>query len=1326
MSKVTLFFILSLSLSFTSQAQNFVWNKVYGGKSNDYHSDICRAGSGQFIYTLGSVSSGKPKDSVATLLGNIALSSSGPHFVYLAKMDTSGRVIWAKKLLESPSSAQGNIISDVHDNIYAYFDGSNDSMRVVPNTPAILPRTAVIVKFDKNGNFIWQRTFPGVHLISRIISQGELLTVLVRLSPQSGYIIGPNVLSNTETALVLMDTNNSIRYAKPIGTIIRPGLGYRGRFFVLDAVVQDDSVYLIASGTDSVMLGPTVHGFPRVNSQYASKVRLTYALATGEFVRLDELLVKTGHLVSISESRSLQYFSPTTWCLLGSFIDTLELKGFNKVTRSGNNLSEILFYALYKNNRPYRLVTFELQKNWFGVPTSANVNDGFLYLSVYIRGDVKIDGFDTYESEGRNMFMKVDSLGNVMWVVRTGDTNPNTTYLTYGFAFDKAHSVYLGTTFSDTMRMDNKLFPSMNGSSDYLITKIRDYSITRGPVYAGPYCAGDTIRIPYTGDGKFNTNNEFVAELSDEYGNFDGGHRELGRISTHRDSVIWGLLPLFDVATSAAYRIRILSTSPRVQSYYRLDSLRLLIYSKDTANAGDDTTICYGSRLLLKTSGGSKWRWSPGNMVADSTSRMTMTEPITLPVRFRIIISDSSGCGKTDTAYKWVYPAQKLVTLNRDTTVCRGKAFIQAQGIGGLPGIHPHRYEWLDTQGNLLSTSSVLIYTDTMPSLLQLLLKDVCSVDADTVSIHVRSYDSVKAMLSSNISLCNSIPATVKAKATGGLGTYAFTWYNTDGSVNNTTDSIVVKQYGTFSYGLKVSDNCSAPADSIGTRIMNHSPLSFVLPDDSILCYGSSTSIVPKILNGTKKGPFRFIRKINSVRDTIYAETYTKKYFYSGLIQVSAFNTCDQPVSDSVYYSVLPPLNIQGITDTAVCHEQMFRLKAFTTGGKDPLIRWMNPAGMLIKMATAIDTVFKSSSGIYTFIASDGCTVPNDTALMQLKVMPPLKAILTATPICYKDTVHLKAKLVGGKANQYQFSWKNKHTVIGIDTALVYNTNNTLQTVYFVLSDNCSSPVEDSLELNPMAMARLYVDKPIQCLNKNRFIVSNQSDSGRRNISFDQISFPQEADVTVLPLRSYMVKFKDTGTFRFKAIVRSNADQCVDSATSDVQVKPVPKLNISWERKTLSFDKSRWLFRVQSDQPVMKYTWYIDQFPVQYGKEVEQEFLYSGNIKIRVVADGAFGCSEDTSLMFDLLHRMKFYVPDVITGNNDGINDGFFIPGSEYMQQFRLRIYNRWGECLFDSTDPNEKWLPEFDNNNVYLYRAEIRDIYNEGHKLTGTFHVLR
>lgn len=71
------------------------------------------------------------------------------------------------------------------------------------------------------------------------------------------------------------------------------------------------------------------------------------------------------------------------------------------------------------------------------------------------------------------------------------------------------------------------------------------------------------------------------------------------------------------------------------------------------------------------------------------------------------------------------------------------------------------------------------------------------------------------------------------------------------------------------------------------------------------------------------------------------------------------------------------------------------------------------------------------------------------------------------------------------------------------------------------------------------------------------------------------------------------------------------------------------------------------------------------------------------------------------------------YFPSAFTPNNDGKNDKFGPLGSlAALTKYRLSIYNRWGEKIFTSTNPFDKWdgrvKGEKTDGNLFIWMAEF------------------
>jgi len=122
--------------------------------------------------------------------------------------------------------------------------------------------------------------------------------------------------------------------------------------------------------------------------------------------------------------------------------------------------------------------------------------------------------------------------------------------------------------------------------------------------------------------------------------------------------------------------------------------------------------------------------------------------------------------------------------------------------------------------------------------------------------------------------------------------------------------------------------------------------------------------------------------------------------------------------------------------------------------------------------------------------------------------------------------------------------------------------------------------------------------------------------------------------------------------------------------------------------------------------------------------------LSSGIYLVRVSASGACPVTDTVLIVVDNnCGDIRF--PSGFTPNRDGKNDGFGVLGGlGNIQQYRLTIYNRWGQEIFATTDPSQKWnglikgVPA--DSGAYVWMAEITLRNQPLRREKGTFVLIR
>lgn len=130
----------------------------------------------------------------------------------------------------------------------------------------------------------------------------------------------------------------------------------------------------------------------------------------------------------------------------------------------------------------------------------------------------------------------------------------------------------------------------------------------------------------------------------------------------------------------------------------------------------------------------------------------------------------------------------------------------------------------------------------------------------------------------------------------------------------------------------------------------------------------------------------------------------------------------------------------------------------------------------------------------------------------------------------------------------------------------------------------------------------------------------------------------------------------------------------------------------------------------------------------------------SGNVKVfpregKYFVKASTECG-DTILRFEIMDTSclcEFYVPNAFSPNNDGVNDVFGIEAQCNLIEYTLKIFNRWGEVLYESNNMNDVWDGTYKGElvpvGVYFYLLEFRkdlSSYKEYFLTKGSINVLR
>lgn len=124
----------------------------------------------------------------------------------------------------------------------------------------------------------------------------------------------------------------------------------------------------------------------------------------------------------------------------------------------------------------------------------------------------------------------------------------------------------------------------------------------------------------------------------------------------------------------------------------------------------------------------------------------------------------------------------------------------------------------------------------------------------------------------------------------------------------------------------------------------------------------------------------------------------------------------------------------------------------------------------------------------------------------------------------------------------------------------------------------------------------------------------------------------------------------------------------------------------------------------------------------------------SGTYPITLITTSENGCTDTLSRALVINDDLLWYIPNAFSPNQDAINELWKPQGSFVdLTNYKLEIFNRWGERVFQTTDFNQGWNGSvngssyFAETGMYTYVIRVRSVTTEEtHELSGFIMLIR
>lgn len=772
------------------------------------------------------------------------------------------------------------------------------------------------------------------------------------------------------------------------------------------------------------------------------------------------------------------------------------------------------------------------------------------------------------------------------------------------------------------------------------------------------------------------------------------------------DSPVGGIL----LGTGATYTTPILFTTT---TYYVQSNasgcigprtvVTVTVAANFTVNAGLDDSICNGTSTILNaitpTGFGFTYTWNPGTL---SGSSVTVTPAAT--TTYTLSATDALGCSGSDNVTITV-GTPLLVFPNGSAATCFSSC--DGQGTSTISGsFPPYTYLW-----------NTLITTPTINSLCAgtytLSVTDMIGCAAqDTIVIIAPS--ALNLVMSTITSHCSLPDGSATVVVTGGMSGYSYVW--TPGG--QTTSTAINLIPGAYCVTVTDANGCSSNACA-------------TVPNTSGVVT-SVTSSTPTSCNGFCNGTAT-VTAVGGISPYTYLwnngqTTSTALGLCAGSYTCTAMDASGCTDTASITILQPSPVMIDVIPSVLICIGQSATLTAIAQGGNSGgyTYNWTAPA-----FTGNPYIVSPTTNTVYNVTATDPLGCPSiNTQTATVNIRPPLAVNASNNvAICPGGTTTLTSVASGGD-NSYFYNW-----MPGAGNASSFNVSPIVTTTYtLTLTDGCTTlPATDLVTVTLLPLPNVNFSSNLNsgcaplCIN----FIDLTTITGGNAVSWNWIFGGAGASSSQNPNNC----FDNAGVYNVSLAVTTDSG-CVNTFTFNnmITVNAMPVADFNFGPQPTSVSTPTITFNNLSTNTTQWFWNFGDPASASNTSNLINPYHFysdTGSFCVTLIVTNTSSCADTITWCLIISPEFTFYIPNSFTPDGNGLND-VFQPKGEYIDEFTMKIYDRWGALAYMSTNFNEGWNGKVGNKgevaqeDVYVYIINIKDRIGERHQYIGHVTIVK
>ncbi|MFA8450083.1 MAG: choice-of-anchor L domain-containing protein [Bacteroidales bacterium] len=557
------------------------------------------------------------------------------------------------------------------------------------------------------------------------------------------------------------------------------------------------------------------------------------------------------------------------------------------------------------------------------------------------------------------------------------------------------------------------------------------------------------------------------------------------------------------------------------------------------------------------------------------------------------------------------------------------------------------------------------------------------------------------------------------ASATGGYEPIEFSWEETkDGEVKKEVGKLFT-EYGDKPSQVKLIATGKCTSEERVYEVQTGSIALKIEADDETPCLNQNV-----IITATTNSPLEYIEWSNGEKGV--------KSITIEAIQDDMEVTCWVPggcdpaekQSQKVSLKVIKPEASVDPVEALICPGEKLELKA----SKGIAYSW-EPTNETTQNII-VEPVDGKDEVKYTVTVTDECT-NTASATSTVRVKRDVIAKITTdiedgNAICGGEEV----KLHGEGGNSVE--WMENGVVLSTERDITVSPQETT-TYQLKVTDYCSDITESIVEVNPTPQIALDFEKTADCTPAKLFI-RNRTADGFKGGSLEytwkmdgkEYSTDEDFNITLEEPGVHDLELK---------VVSDNGCSDEEKMPNRIEAYGHPESDIIHDYEEFLLNREEYYFITETENPKWVYDWLINGPTTSgssQGKDISYEFKEPGEFNITLNITDENDCSSKYTLNF-LVQRITAFawIPTAFTPNGDGKNDNFYVQTrKKALAEFKLQIFNRWGQRVYETDDPSAKWdgkvNGEYVEPGAYAVKVNITSIEGEKGEQSALVFVIK